>query len=102
MGSPVACGPRGCSSLGGRSTGVHRRMRVTIFGSGYVGLVTGACLADAGNHVLSVDIDEAKVAALRDGQIPIYEPGLEGIIKKARSAGRLDYTTDAAAGVEHG
>jgi UDPglucose 6-dehydrogenase len=77
-------------------------MRVTIFGSGYVGLVTGACLADAGNHVLSVDIDEAKVAALRDGQIPIYEPGLEGIIKKARSAGRLEYTTDAAAGVKHG
>jgi UDPglucose 6-dehydrogenase len=77
-------------------------MRVTIFGSGYVGLVTGACLADAGNHVLSVDIDEAKVAALRDGRIPIYEPGLEGIIKSARSAGRLDYTTDAAAGVKHG
>ena len=77
-------------------------MRVTIFGSGYVGLVTGACLADAGNHVLSVDIDEAKVAALRDGQIPIYEPGLEGIIKKARAAGRLDYTTDGAAGVKHG
>jgi len=77
-------------------------MRVTIFGSGYVGLVTGACLADAGNHVLSVDIDEAKVAALRDGLIPIYEPGLEAIIKKARSAGRLDYTTDAAAGVKHG
>jgi len=77
-------------------------MRVTIFGSGYVGLVTGACLADAGNHVLSVDIDEAKVAGLRDGKIPIYEPGLEAIIKKARSAGRLDYTTDAAAGVKHG
>jgi len=77
-------------------------MRVTIFGSGYVGLVTGACLADAGNHVLSVDIDEAKVAALRDGKIPIYEPGLEAIIKKARAAGRLDYTTDAAAGVKHG
>jgi UDPglucose 6-dehydrogenase len=77
-------------------------MRVTIFGSGYVGLVTGACLADAGNHVLSVDIDEAKVAALRDGRIPIYEPGLEAIIKKARGAGRLDYTTDAAAGVKHG
>jgi UDPglucose 6-dehydrogenase len=77
-------------------------MRVTIFGSGYVGLVTGACLADAGNHVLSVDIDEAKVTALREGRVPIYEPGLEGIIKKARSAGRLDYTTDAAAGVKHG
>ena len=77
-------------------------MRVTIFGSGYVGLVTGACLADAGNHVLSVDIDEAKVAGLRDGKIPIYEPGLEAIIKKARTAGRLEYTTDAAAGVKHG
>ena len=77
-------------------------MRVTIFGSGYVGLVTGACLADAGNHVLSVDIDEAKVAALRDGHIPIYEPGLEAIIQKARAAGRLEYTTDAAAGVKHG
>ncbi len=77
-------------------------MKVTIFGSGYVGLVTGACLADAGNHVLSVDIDEAKVAALNRGEIPIYEPGLEAIIKKARRAGRLDYTTDAAAGVKHG
>lgn len=77
-------------------------MRVTIFGSGYVGLVTGACLADAGNHVLSVDIDEAKVKALREGRIPIYEPGLEAIIKKARKAGRLEYTTDAAAGVKHG
>jgi UDPglucose 6-dehydrogenase len=77
-------------------------MRVTIFGSGYVGLVTGACLADAGNHVLSVDIDEAKIAGLREGRIPIYEPGLEAIIKKARAAGRLDYTTDAAAGVKHG
>jgi UDPglucose 6-dehydrogenase len=77
-------------------------MRVTIFGSGYVGLVTGACLANAGNHVLSVDIDEAKVKALREGRIPIYEPGLEPIIKEARKAGRLDYTTDAAAGVKHG
>ena len=77
-------------------------MKVTIFGSGYVGLVTGACLADAGNHVLSVDIDEAKVKGLREGRIPIYEPGLESMITKARAAGRLDYTTDAAAGVQHG
>jgi len=77
-------------------------MRVTIFGSGYVGLVTGACLADAGNHVLSVDIDEAKVERLRRGEVPIYEPGLDAIIKKAREAGRLEYTTDAAAGVKHG
>ena len=77
-------------------------MRVTIFGSGYVGLVTGACFADAGNHVMSVDVDEAKIAALREGRIPIYEPGLEGIIKKEMSAGRLEFTTDAAAGVKHG
>jgi len=72
---------------------------VTIFGSGYVGLVTGACLADAGNHVLSVDIDEAKVKRLRAGEIPIHEPGLEDVIKNARAAGRLDYKNDAAAGV---
>ena len=77
-------------------------MRVTIFGSGYVGLVTGACLADAGNHVLSVDVDEAKVDRLKRGEIPIYEPGLESMIKRAREGGRLDYTTDAAAGVQHG
>ena len=77
-------------------------MRVTIFGSGYVGLVTGACLADAGNHVVSVDIDAAKVERLNRGEIPIHEPGLEAIIDKARRAGRLEYTTDAAAGVKHG
>ena len=77
-------------------------MRVTIFGSGYVGLVTGACLADAGNHVVCVDIDEAKVERLNRGEIPIYEPGLETIINRARAAGRLTFTTDAAAGVAHG
>jgi UDPglucose 6-dehydrogenase len=77
-------------------------VRVTIFGSGYVGLVTGACLADAGNHVLCVDVDEAKVARLQNGEVPIYEPGLESIIARSRQAGRLDFTTDAAAGVAHG
>jgi UDPglucose 6-dehydrogenase len=77
-------------------------MRVTIFGSGYVGLVTGSCLADAGNHVLCVDIDETKVARLNAGEIPIYEPGLESMVKRSRDAGRLDFTTDAAAGVAHG
>jgi UDPglucose 6-dehydrogenase len=77
-------------------------MRVTIFGSGYVGLVTGACLAEVGNHVLSVDIDKAKVERLRRGEVPIYEPGLDAVIKRAREAGRLDYTTDATAGVKHG
>jgi UDPglucose 6-dehydrogenase len=77
-------------------------MRVTIFGSGYVGLVTGACLADAGNHVLCVDVDDAKVQRLRRGELPIFEPDLDGLVKKARGAGRLDFTTDATAGVNHG
>ena len=57
-------------------------MRVTIFGSGYVGLVTGACLADAGNHVLCVDIDEAKIERLKRGEMPIHEPGLEPMVKR--------------------
>ncbi len=53
-------------------------MRITIFGSGYVGLVTGACLADAGNHVVCVDVDERKIAMLKRGEVPIHEPGLDG------------------------
>jgi UDPglucose 6-dehydrogenase len=77
-------------------------MHVTIFGTGYVGLVTGACLADSGNQVLCVDIDANKVERLKGGEIPIYEPGLEGIVKQGRESGRLDFTTDAAAGVAHG
>ncbi|HUQ53492.1 MAG TPA: UDP-glucose/GDP-mannose dehydrogenase family protein [Gammaproteobacteria bacterium] len=77
-------------------------MRVTIFGTGYVGLVTGACLADSGNHVLCVDIDAAKIARLQAGEIPIYEPGLEALVKASRAAGRLEFTTDTAAGVAHG
>jgi UDPglucose 6-dehydrogenase len=77
-------------------------MRVTIFGTGYVGLVTGACLADSGNHVLCVDIDAEKIASLKAGHIPIYEPGLEGIVKSGQEAGRLEFTTDSAAGVAHG
>lgn len=77
-------------------------MKVTIFGTGYVGLVTGACLAETGNHVLCVDIDEAKIAGLKRGEIPIYEPGLEAIVKRAVEAGRLEFTTDTAAGVAHG
>ena len=77
-------------------------MKVTVFGSGYVGLVTGACLADAGNQVVCVDIDTAKVALLNSGHIPIYEPGLEAIVAGSRAAGRLSFTTDIAAGVAHG
>ena len=77
-------------------------MRVTIFGSGYVGLVTGACLAEAGNHVLCIDIDEKKIDRLNNGEIPIYEPGLEQLVKKGRKSGRLKFGTDVAAGVQHG
>jgi UDPglucose 6-dehydrogenase len=77
-------------------------MRVTIFGSGYVGLVTGACFADAGNHVICVDVDEHKTATLRQGKVPFHEPGLESIVRRNMAAGRLEFTTDAKEGVEHG
>jgi UDPglucose 6-dehydrogenase len=77
-------------------------MRVTIFGSGYVGLVTGACLADAGNHVVCVDVDAAKIERLKRGEIPIHEPGLDALIKRNAEAGRIEFTTDALRGVDHG
>ena len=68
-------------------------MRVTIFGSGYVGLVTGACLAEAGNDVLCVDIDREKIARLEQGELPIYEPGLDSIVERVRKSARLSLTT---------
>jgi len=77
-------------------------MRVTIFGSGYVGLVTGACLAEAGNHVVCVDVDAKKIERLNQGEVPIHEPGLDALIKRNAAAGRLEFTTDAVKGVEHG
>lgn len=77
-------------------------MRVTIFGSGYVGLVTGACLAEAGNHVVCVDVDAAKIERLNQGEVPIHEPGLDALIKRNAEAGRLEFTTDAAKAVAHG
>jgi UDPglucose 6-dehydrogenase len=77
-------------------------MRVTIFGSGYVGLVTAACLADAGNHVVCVDVDGGKIARLKGGEVPIHEPGLEALIRRNTEAARIEFTTDAAQGVEHG
>jgi UDPglucose 6-dehydrogenase len=77
-------------------------MRVTIFGSGYVGLVTGACLAEAGNHVVCVDVDAKKIDRLKAGEIPIHEPGLDTLVKRNAEAGRLEFTTDAAKGVDHG
>jgi UDPglucose 6-dehydrogenase len=77
-------------------------MDVTIFGSGYVGLVTGACLAEVGNQVLCVDVDADKIAMLNAGKVPIYEPGLDDLIEKNREAGRLKFSTDPAEGVAHG
>lgn len=77
-------------------------MKLTIFGSGYVGLVTGACLADIGHNVMCVDRDPAKTKMLQDGQVPIYEPGLDQKIAANAKAGRLHFTTDAQKGVDHG
>ncbi len=77
-------------------------MRITIFGSGYVGLVTGACLADAGNNVVCVDIDEHKIEMLKRGEVPIHEPGLDAMVKRNFDAGRLLFTTNAKEGVDHG
>lgn len=76
-------------------------MKVTIFGTGYVGLVTGACLAEMGNHVVCVDIDENKVGRLRRGEIPIFEPGLEPIVRRNHANGQLEFTTGAAQAIEH-
>ena len=77
-------------------------MHVTIFGTGYVGLVTGTCLAEIGHEVVCVDVDADKVARLDRGEIPIYEPGLEPMVRANHSAGRLRFTTDAASAVAHG
>ena len=77
-------------------------MKVTIYGSGYVGLVTGACLAQVGNDVLCVDVDATKIQMLTNGEIPIYEPGLDKIVKENIAAGRLKFTLSAEEGTKHG
>ena len=77
-------------------------MKVTIFGSGYVGLVTGACLAEVGNEVICVDIDQGKIDRLNQGEVPIHEPGLDSLIQRNRASGRLRFTTDVDEGVAHG
>ena len=77
-------------------------MKITVIGSGYVGLVSGACLAEMGNDVLCIDIDSAKVALLAQGQIPIYEPGLEAMVARNMAAGRLRFSADVERGVHFG
>ena len=77
-------------------------MQITIYGSGYVGLVTAACLAEAGNQMLCVDIDEDRVARLQRGELPMYEPSLKGMVDRSLDAGRLQFTADIASGAEFG
>ncbi len=77
-------------------------MKVTVIGSGYVGLVTGACLAEMGNHVVCLDVDVRKIDMLQRGEIPIHEPGLAAVVARNAEAGRLQFTTDAAAAAAHG
>ncbi|HCJ52017.1 MAG: UDP-glucose 6-dehydrogenase [Gallionellales bacterium CG_4_10_14_3_um_filter_54_96] len=77
-------------------------MKITVIGSGYVGLVSGACLADLGNDVICLDVDPRKIEILNNGGSPIYEPGLDEVIKRNMAVGRLRFTTDIAASVAHG
>ena len=77
-------------------------MKVTVFGSGYVGLVTGACLAEVGNDVVCIDIDQKKIDNLNKGIIPIFEPGLETLVKENQQAGRIKFTTDIPEAIRHG
>ncbi len=77
-------------------------MRVCVIGTGYVGLVTGVCLSHIGHHVICVDNNEEKVKLMKSGQTPIYEPGLSELMQSSMQAGRLEFTSDLAAGVNHG
>ena len=77
-------------------------MKITVIGTGYVGLVSGACLADVGNDVLCLDVDPAKIKTLEDGGIPIHEPGLEDVVRRNVAAGRLSFTTDVVRAAQFG
>ena len=77
-------------------------MKITIIGTGYVGLVTGACLAEIGHDVFCLDVDPRKIEILNNGGVPIHEPGLQEVIARNRAAGRLSFSTDVQAAVEHG
>ena len=76
-------------------------MRITVVGTGYVGLVTGACLADVGNNGLCLDVDENKLAVLERGDVPFHEPGLADIVRRNYEAGRLQFTSDAQSAALH-
>ncbi|MEP6501854.1 MAG: UDP-glucose/GDP-mannose dehydrogenase family protein [Betaproteobacteria bacterium] len=77
-------------------------MKITVIGAGYVGLVSGACLAEMGNHVMCLDVDPRKIEVLNNGGIPIHEPGLDKVVQRNAAAGRLQFTTDVAVAVAHG
>ena len=77
-------------------------MKISIVGAGYVGLVTGGCLAELGHQVMCIDSDAAKVATLNSAGLPIYEPGLQELMARNRAEGRIQFTTDMAQAVEHG
>jgi UDPglucose 6-dehydrogenase len=92
-----------CGSIGGDGSGHEGvNLKISVIGSGYVGLVTGACLADSGNDVVCIDIDQAKIDRLLAGGVPIYEPGLAELIERNRENGCIDFTTDRRRGIEHG
>ena len=75
-------------------------MKIAVIGTGYVGVVTGTCLAETGNNVICVDVNEAKVKKMQAGEIPIYEPGLDVLFHRNIAQGRLTFTTDLAAGIK--
>src|SRR5690242_7688291 len=77
-------------------------MKITVIGTGYVGLVTGACLSEMGNEVVCLDIDARKIEILNNGGVPIHEPGLDVVVQRNAAAGRLRFTTEVAAAVSHG
>src|SRR5450830_1685556 len=119
QGAPVLLALPRLQSLGNVSAAPYRRtecdeleracacicrsiMKITIIGTGYVGLVTGACLAELGNDVFCLDVDQRKIDLLNSGGIPIHEPGLEEVVARNRAAGRIQFSTDVAASVAHG
>ena len=77
-------------------------MKISVIGTGYVGLVTGTCLAETGNEVICVDIDEEKVKKMRSGEVPIYEPHLDVLFERNIKANRLNFSTSLEEGLEHG